>query len=230
MSQNAHARATASSTMPKVTIGLDLGDRTSRTYEVNADGQCVREATVRTTVAGLTQYFGGRERCRVVLEVGTHSPWISRLLTDLGHEAIVANPSAMFAGRPRRRRNDRLDAEFLARQGRADVRLLYPITHRTVVAQQHLEILRARDELVTGRTAFINHVRGAVKSWGVRLSACAAEAFAARVATELPAELRSVLTPLLEVIADVTRRIHHADREVAQLAATAYPSALRLQQ
>jgi len=230
MSQNSHARATASAAMPKVTIGLDLGDRTSRTAEVTADGQCVREATVRTTVAGLTQYFGGRERCRVVLEVGTHSPWISRLLTDLGHEVIVANPSAMFAGRPRRRRNDRLDAEFLARQGRADVRLLYPITHRTGVAQQHLELLRARDQLVTGRTAFINHVRGAVKSWGARLSACSADAFAARGATDLPAALRSVLTPLLEVIADLTRRIKHADREVAQLAATEYPITLRLQQ
>ena len=230
MSQNAQAPATASASMPKVTIGLDLGDRTSRTYEVHADGQCVGEATVRTTVAGLTQYCGARERCRVVLEVGTHSPWISRLLTDLGHEVIVANPSAMFAGRPRRRRNDRLDAEFLARQGRADVRLLYPITHRTVVAQRHLELLRARDQLVAGRTAFINHVLGAVKSWGARLSACSAEAFAARVATELPAELRSVLTPLLEVIADLTRRIKGADREVAQLAATAYPVALRLQQ
>jgi transposase len=230
MSKKSHSLTIASASMPKVTIGLDLGDRTSRTYEVNADGQCVREETVRTTVAGLTQYFGGRERCRVVLEVGTHSPWISRLLTDLGHEVIVANPSAMFAGRPRRRRNDRLDAEFLARQGRADVRLLYPITHRTAVAQQHLELLRARDQLVTGRTAFINHVRGAVKSWGARLSACSAEAFAARVATELPVELRSVLTPLLDVIADLTRRIKQANCEVAQLAATEYPVALRLQQ
>src|SRR4029079_13116200 len=98
MSQNAHARATASSTMPKVTIGLDLGDRTSRTYEVNADGHGVGEATVRTSLDGLTQYFGGRERCRGAPDGATHSPWISRLLTDLGHEVIVANPSAMFAG------------------------------------------------------------------------------------------------------------------------------------
>jgi transposase len=98
--------------MPKVTIGLDLGDKTSRTYEVNAQGECEREGTVITTVAGITQYFGKRERCRVILEVGTHSPWVSRLLAQLGHEAIVANPSAMFAGAPRRRRNDRLDARF----------------------------------------------------------------------------------------------------------------------
>jgi transposase len=181
-------------------------------------------------VASLTEYFGERERCRVVLEVGTHSPWISRLLTSFGHEVIVANPSARFARRPRRRRNDRLDAEFLARQGRADVRLLYPITHRTAVAQRHLELLRARDQLVAGRTAFINHVRGAVKSWGARLPACSSEAFPTRVAPDVPTELRGVLTPLLDVIADLTRRIKHADREVAALAATDYPVARRLQQ
>ena len=57
--------------LPNVTIGLDLGDRTSRTYEVNAAGECEREATVPTTVAGITRYFEGRARCRVVLEVGT---------------------------------------------------------------------------------------------------------------------------------------------------------------
>jgi transposase len=216
--------------VPNLTIGLDLGDRTSRTCELNAAGEVVREATVSTTIAGLTQYVGGRERCRVVLEVGTHSPWVSRLLAGLGHEVIVANPSAMFAGRPRRRRNDRLDAQFLARQGRADVCLLYPITHRSAEAQQHLELLRARDQLVAGRTAFINHVRGAVKSWGRRLSACSAEAFARRVAAELPPELTVALTPVLESIVELTERITRLDRQVATLAATQYPVVQRLRQ
>ena len=229
MSQNSHALAIASASMPKLTIGLDLGDRTSRTCEVDADGAVVREHSVATTVAGLTQDFGGRERCRVVLEVGTHSPWVSRLLAALGHEVRVANPSAMFAGRPRRRRNDRLDAEFLARQGRADLRLLSPITHRSAEAQRHLELLRARDQLVAGRTAFINHVRGAVKSWGQRLSACSAEAFPTRVATEVPPELMTAVTPLLESIVELTHRITRLDRQLATLVATQYPVALRLQ-
>jgi transposase len=152
--------------VPNVTIGLDLGDRMSRTYEVDAGGARLREGTVPTTVAGITDYFANRERCRVVVEVGTHSPWVSRLLDELGHETIVANPSAMFAGRGRRRRNDRLDAQFLARQGRADVTLVSPIQHRSADAQRDLELLRARDQLVAVRTKLINHVRGAVKSSG----------------------------------------------------------------
>jgi transposase len=215
--------------LPNVTIGLDLGDRMSRTYEVDAGGACVREATVPTTVAGMTRYFAPRPRCRVVLEVGTHSPWVSRLLEAAGHETIVANPSAMFAGR-RRRRNDRLDAQFLARQGRADVALLYPMQHRSAAAQCDLEHLRARDQLVGVRTKLINHVRGAVKSSGSRLSRCAAEAFAKRAAGELPEALAAALTPLLEVIADLTRRIATAERDLAEIARARHPAAQHLQQ
>lgn len=216
--------------MPKVTIGLDLGDATSRIYEVDADGACCREATIPTTRAGLTHYFRGREQCRVVLEVGTHSPWVSRTLEDLGHAVIVGNPSAMYARGHRRKRNDRLDARFLARQGRADVELLAPIQHRGALAQQDLAALRARDQLVQARTKLINHVRGAVKSLGSRLSACAAEAFAKRATPELPDALRPALTPLLEVIAELTQRIAAADRQIQAVVHARYPEAQRLQQ
>ena len=226
-----HATTTAATTLfPNVTIGLDLGDRTSCTYEVDAAGACRRTATVPTTPRGLTRYFADRPRARVVYEVGTHSPWVTRLLGALGHEVIVANPSAMFAGAPRRRRNDRLDAAFLARQGRADVALLHPITHRGVETQQDLAVLRARDQLVATRTKLINHVRGAVKATGERLSACSAEAFAPRATRELPAVLAPALTPLVEVIGDLTRRIRQAEGQLATLIRTRHPAAAHLQQ
>lgn len=225
-----HATRTAATLFPNVTIGLDLGDRTSRTYELTAAGVCQREATIPTTRLGLTRYFADRPRARVVYEVGTHSPWVTRLLTQLGHEVIVANPSAMFAGAPRRRRNDRLDAEFLARQGRADVRLLSPITHRRAETQQDLAVLRARDQLVAVRTKLINHVRGAVKAMGERLTACSAEAFATRAARELPAPLAPAVTPLLEVIADLTRRIRQAETQLTTMIRTRHPAAAHLQQ
>ena len=224
-----HATMTAT-LFPNLTIGLDLGDRTSATHEVDAAGACLRAATVPTTRQGLTRYFAARPPARVVYEVGTHSPWVTRLLTALGHEVIVANPSAMFAGAPRRRRNDRLDAQFLARQGRADVTLLHPITHRGAETQRDLAVLRARDQLVAVRTKLINHVRGAVKATGERLSACSAEAFAARAARELPAALAPALTPLLEVIGDLTRRLRQAEAQLATLIRERYPAAAHLQQ
>jgi transposase len=223
-----HTRMHTRTLFPKLTIGLDLGDKMSCVYEVNARGTCCGEAKLATTPAGLERYFGGRARCRVVLEVGTHSPWVSRLLAACGHAVIVANPSAMYGNR-RRRRNDRLDAEFLARQGRADVALLYPIQHRGPQAQQHLAIVRARDAVVPLRTALINHVRGAVKSFGGRLPTCSAEAFPKRVARESPAALHPALAPLVESIVELTARIAAYDRQVQQLAAT-YPAVQRLQQ
>ena len=216
--------------VPTITIGLDLGDRMSRTCEVNAAGARVREATIATTERGLVAYFGGRPRCRVVLEVGTHSPWVARTLAALGHAVLVGNPSAMYGARRRRRRNDRLDAEFLARQGRADPALLHPIHHRGLAAQQDLALVRARDQLVHTRTQLINHVRGAVKSLGRRLSACSAEAFARRAARELPSALAPALTPLLDVIAELSRRIATADRAIATVIRTRHPIARHLQQ
>lgn len=213
-----------------VTIGLDLGDRTSRVYAVDTAGTRVAEATIPTTRLGLERWFGGRAPCCVVLEVGTHSPWVSRALTALGHDAVVANPSAMYGARRRRKRNDRMDAEFLARQGRADRTLLYPMQHRTAQAQQHLEVIRARDQVVAVRTKLINHVRGAVKALGGRISACSAEAFARRAAGELPEALQSAVTPLLELIAELTQRLRAYDTQIAAVLAADYPVAQRLQQ
>jgi len=214
----------------KLTVGLDLGDTISRVYAIDAAGARVSEASIPTTRLGLTRYFGQATDWCVVLEVGTHSPWVSRQLSALGHDVVVANPSAVYGKRRRRHRNDRLDAEFLARQDRADRQLLHPIQHRTAQAQEHLEVVRARDQIVQTRTKLVNHVRGAVKALGSRIRSCSADAFAKRAAAELPDALRPALMPLLEVIADLTRRIATFDRQISALISIHYPVAQHLQQ
>src|SRR5919206_3601059 len=121
---------------PNLTIGLDLGDKVSQTCEIDATGKIVRRAALATTPEAIERYFGGRPRCRVVMEASTHSPWVSRRVEALGHEAVVSNPSEVYGRGRRKHRNDRIDAEFLGRQGRADVALLHPIQHRSAEAQQ----------------------------------------------------------------------------------------------
>jgi transposase len=165
-----------------------------------------------------------------VIEASTHSPWIAQELAVLGHEPIVANPSAMFGAGRRRRRNDPLDAEFLARQGRADLRLLYPIQHRGALTQQHLTILRARDQLVRTRTQLITHVRCAVKTAGARLRNCTAESFVRRAGPDVPPEFQPSLDPVLEIITQLNAQIRVADRQIDQLIRDDYPVATRLQQ
>src|SRR5690554_5607689 len=211
---------------PKITVGLDLGDRVSEACEVDRAGREVRRERLATTPARVRQYFGGRERCRVVMEAGTHSPWVSWELEALGHEVVVGDPTRMYGGK-RRKKSDRLDARFLARQGRADVELLYPIRHRGEQAQRDLALIRARDQVVRARTRLINHVRGAVKSVGGRIGRCSAEAFAKRARRELPGELREALLPLVELIEALTAQIRAYDRQVGRLVER-YPEALRL--
>lgn len=215
---------------PKITIGLDLGDRKSRVCEVDAEARVVKEGTVLTTWEAVEAYFGGREPCRVVMEAGTHSPWVSRQVKALGHEPVVSNPSKVYGRRRRKKRNDRTDAEYLGRQGRADVTLLHPIQHRSAKAQEHLELIRARDQLVRARTDLVNHVRGSVKSHGSRIKRCSSESFAGQARHQVPAELRGASEPLLGVIADLTKRIHAMDKEVERLAETEYPESARMRQ
>jgi transposase len=55
-----------------------------------------------------------------VLETGAHSPWVSRQLTHLGHEVIVAHArNVRFIGESSRK-DDQLDARTLARLARID--------------------------------------------------------------------------------------------------------------
>jgi transposase len=216
--------------VPNLTIGLDLGDRTSSVCELDAAGEVRKRASIPTTPAGVEAYFGDRFPCRVVLEVGTHSPWVSRLLEQLGHEVIVSNPSAVYGKRRRKKRNDSMDAEFLARQGRADPKLLYPIRHRGADVQKHLAIIRSRDVLVSTRTKLINHVRGTVKSVGGRIRKCSAESFARSASPQIPADLRRAMEPMLEMIGELDERIRGFDRQIQKIIADHYPEAVRLQQ
>lgn len=216
--------------VPNLTIGLDLGDKSSWVCELDASGQVVACGAVGTTPAGIEEYFSNRTPCRVVLEVGTHSPWVSRLLESLGHQVIVANPSAVYGKRRRKRRNDSMDAEFLARQGRADPKLLHPIRHRGADAQRHLSMLRARDTLVSSRTKLINHVRGSVKAMGGRIGRCSAEAFDRKAYAQIPLALQPVMEPLLETIGELTKRISSFDRQITAVVDQSYPEAKLLQQ
>ena len=213
-----------------VTIGLDLSDRYSSFCILDADGTVAEEGRVRTTTPALQRRFGTLAPCRVVLEVGTHSPWMSRLLAGLGHEVVIANPRAVRLIAESDRKRDRTDAERLARLGRADPSLLAPIRHRGQQAQEDLALVRSRQSLVRARTALINHVRGAVKAHGERLPACSAPAFHRKGAAQLPAGLRPALLPQLELIAQLSSQIAAFDRQVEALSAERYPETALLRQ
>jgi transposase len=120
----------------KLTIGLDLGDRNSWYCVVDEAGQIQLEQRVRTSAKALQEVFGAMPRSRMALEIGTHSPWISRLLRELGHEVIVANARKVRLIGESRKKDDRLDARTLTRLARIDPQLLSPVKHRSAKAQR----------------------------------------------------------------------------------------------
>ena len=213
-------------------IGLDLSDKSATYVELDADPRVrgiVGQGVVRLTETGLRKRFGGAERYRIALEVGTHSPWVSRLLTTLGHHVMIANPRQVALIARSRRKTDRIDAEHLARLLRFDPELRFPTHHRSEQAQADLAVIRSRQALVVERTRLVNHVRGAVKAVGGRLPTCSTPAFARKVADAVPASLGPALLPILEQIALLTEQIRRYDRTIAQLAKERYPETALLE-
>lgn len=215
----------------KQVVGLDLGDKHSQLCVLDQQsGECLEETRLATTSQAIRQRFEGVAARRIALEVGTHSPWVSRLLHELGHEVVVANARKLRLIYKNRKKTDKVDAEYLARLARVDPKLLHPLQHRGEHVQADLGVLRSRDALVKIRTQLINHLRGTVKSIGGRLPKCDAKCFAKRVAEELPSELRPALAPLLETLTLVTQQIHAYDRQIEQGLVKKYPESKLLLQ
>lgn len=190
----------------------------------------LKRSTVATTKSGFSRFFGCNPPARVVIEAGTHSPWVSALLESLGHEVIVANPRNVRLISHNKSKSDSADAELLARLARVDTKLLSPIQHRSVRAREDLAMVRARSELVETRTKLINHVRGSMKSQGERLPSCTAEVFAKKGAALLPEAMRPALGPLLVLIQTVTTEIKALDKKIEKELPERYPEVVALRQ
>src|ERR1700691_4368787 len=214
----------------QLTIGLDLGDRTSRYCILNEAGEIILEQELPTTLKGIEQVFSKIPRSRIALETGTHSPWVSRQLSELGHEVIVAHAQKVQLITKSNRKDDRHDARTLARLARIDPALLGPVRHRSAQAQLHLTVIRARAELVSARTALVNAARGLVKSYGQRLPKCGTYQVSEKLAEGLSAELREVLVPLFQEIESLNERIKEYDERMEKLAKEVYPEVSLLKQ
>src|SRR5712671_2762393 len=214
----------------QLTIGLDLGDRLSFYCVLDEAGQIILEQKLPTTPEAMKQTFGKIPRSLIALETGTHSPWVSRLLRELGYEVLVAHAQKVQLISKSNRKDDRHDARTLARLARIDPALLGPVRHRSAKAQIHLTVIRARAELVSARTALVNAARGLAKSYGERLRKCGTQQVNEKLAEGLSQELRDALDPLLGEIESLNERIAEYDRRIEQIAKEVHPEVARLKQ
>jgi len=207
-----------------MTAGLDIGDKYSYLCLIDTEsGEVVEEGRLRTNPKAFRRRFASEQPMRIAIEAGTHSPWVSRLLEECGHEVLVANARKLRLIYANKRKTDEMDAENLARLARVDPKLLYPLKHRGQECQAHMAIVRSREALVGTRTQLVNHVRGTVKSFGGRLPKCPARSFHKRASEHIPEALLAALGPILEQIGSLTERIRQYDRQLEAISKEHYP-------
>jgi transposase len=210
-----------------VAVGLDVGDRWSHWCSLSGDGEVAGRGRVASTAEALAEQAKVWSGVRVALENGAHSGWMSRVLETSGCSVVVANPSR-WRGTAHNSKNDRNDAEALARTVRVDPRLLFPIQHRPEQSQQDLAVIRVRAQLVKTRTLLVNTARGTVKSLGHRLPSGSADYFVSTTWKHVPEPLRPALAPLYRTLGEINLQIAELDRRIVQLSAQRYPETRRL--
>ena len=217
---------------PNMTAGLDLGDKYSYLCLIDQQsGEVMEEGRLRTTPEAFRRRFASEQPpMRIAIEAGTHSPWASRVLEECGHEVLVANARKLRLIYANKRKTDEIDAENLARLARVDPKLLYPLKHRGEESQAHMALIRSREALVSCRTQLVNHVRGAVKSFGARLPKCPARSFHKRASEHIPEALWPAVGPILEQIGSLTQRIRDYERKLEEISKEHYPETELLRQ
>ena len=208
-------------------VGIDVGDRFSHWCALYEDGAVAGRGRVCTRSEAFVDQGKQWRGVRVAIENGTHSGWISRVLSAAGCEVVVANPSR-WRGTAHNSKNDRNDAEALARVVRVDPRLLFPIQHRGEQQQVDMAVIRVRAQLIKARTQLVNTARGVVKSLGGRLGRADAAYFVPRTWPEVPAALRDALGPVYRSLVALNEQICKLDKQIEQLSRQRYPHTAQL--
>lgn len=181
--------------------GLDLHKMESQVCIVDESGEVTFERRMATSRESFAAQLR-RPRMRVVLESSTESEWVARVLEELGHEVIVADPNfaPMYATRDKRVKTDKRDARTLAQACRLGA---YRPAHRVSDEQRRVRsMLLVRQQHVQARSGLIALARAFLRGAGYRVKSGEAESFGKRVLALKPdQETRALLEPLLETLA-----------------------------
>ena len=210
--------------------GIDLHLKSSEVCVVDEVGEIAERAQIPTTEKSFVRWFGNRPAMRICIEASGLSPWVARVLRGLGHEVIVANAQRVRLIAESTLKNDRVDAETLARLVRMDPALLCPIRHRGEATQRLRGMLRVRRSLVNSRTACLNTARGLLRSFGHRVPGQRPERLARALTTgKIPEELCRLVAPLVATALELDEKVQALDREVVDVG-RGFPEVERFQQ
>lgn len=214
-------------------IGVDLGDTKHAICVTGKLGEIVKEYSIANTHKQISKLAETYPKALIALEVGTHSPWISRLLKSHGLTVIVANARKLRAIYKNTRKCDLLDARMLAKLVRVDPELLYPIQHSSEDTQLDFLPIKMRDTLVSQRVNIVNAIRGALKALGLRIPNSTTRGFDKQAQDYLEKNHPTILpsiSPLLDVLAQIKPQIAAYDKTIDKLISEKYPAAQRVKQ
>ena len=214
----------------KKVIGMDLGDKKHVVVVFDEEGNEMGTERIVNTSKQLQRFFSRHPGAVVVMEAGTHSAWIDRLLRKMGHEVHVGNPRRLRAIWDADDKSDERDARILGLMYRMEPRLLHRVFHRGEQAQADLSVIKSRMQLVRCRIDLINHVRGLVKGIGERLPSSSAAAFHKRAREHMPEALRNALEVVVDTIEQLTAQIKELDARIDRLSEDQYPETIWLRQ
>lgn len=206
---------------------------TNQLFRLTPEDVIVEEAQNMTTKCVLGQRSREMAPARIVLTVGSRSPWISQLLRAASPEVILANPHKLQLICENNQKSDRVDVEYLVREGPVAPKLLVPIRHLGPDTQADLAILRSRDALMRFRPSRTNRARGAGMAVGGRLPSCGTPNIrpeGSEAKGEIQKELEAVLLLVVDTIGGLSEQITDYDRLAREISEVNYPETALLRQ
>lgn len=211
-------------------IGIDIGDKVNFICILNESGDILDKFEIDNNKEEMIEYFESIEKASIVIEAGSHSPWISRLLISIGHDVFTCNPRHLAAVSQNLQKSDQTDCEILARLLLTGKHLLKQVHHAKEDAMRDFLLIKSRRALVKSRTILINNSRGVVKSFGERISPrLTADAFHKHAGETLKEDTLEKIEDLIEVIGKTTEQILKYEKSIKDLIKKKYPVAELLQ-
>jgi transposase len=211
-------------------IGIDLGDKHHIAVMIDSKGKESKALRLPNTREGLQKLLGKHPGSTVVMEAGTHSPWISRFVEQCGCKAHVGQPRKIRAIWDADDKSDERDARMLARLYRFDPKMVPVVHHRGEQAQADLAVVKARSQLKSARQQLINHVRATVKSFGGRLDSCGAASFATKTQGQIPEALKPAMEGVYVSIETLSEQIRDLEHQIKRMCVEDYPETQWLMQ
>lgn len=211
-------------------IGIDIGDKINSICALDDKGEELYRKNIPNNKEEMNDFFDSIEKASIVIEAGTHSPWIEKLLVDIGHDVFTCNPRQLAAVTQNLKKSDGEDPYVLANLLFTGKNLLKQVFHSQQGSMRDFLLIKSRRSLVKCRTILINNCRSVVKTFGERISPnLSPDAFHKHAGNSLKKETSRNIKGLINVVGEMTEKILKYEKEIDAIIIKKYPVAQLLQ-